>query len=85
MVGHEEDLAGVAHDGSGDAHLVVVKIDEGAVGVDARHGDDAEVHLELTDKVDGGLAGDAQVVVSNHPTGDENLKPSVLAEDGGDV
>src|SRR5690554_8238248 len=61
VIGNQIDLARVANDRLGDARFLIVELQQRTILIDTADPDDAEVHLELVDKVDGRLADNPTV------------------------
>ena len=61
VVGGKKNLAGIIDDGASDAHLPLVEVEQCPFIVDARNADDAEIHLELPNKIYGRLTDDAEI------------------------
>ena len=70
----------LADDRLRDAHLVIVEIEQRAVGIDAADADDAEIDAELADQVDRRLADDAAVAAAHDAAGDDHLEVSFSAK-----
>ena len=84
-VGHQYPLAGIGHHGLGGTHFAVVEVEQGAVVVDAVGAHDDVVHLELVDHVEGGHAGNAAILGTDHAAGDDDLEIRPAGDDAGDV
>ena len=65
VVGSKKDLVGVGDDCLSDSDFAVIEVEEGTIIVNTADSNDAEVHLELIDEVDGGLADDGEYEVES--------------------
>ena len=74
VVGHQQHIPGVFNNRLGNPHFPIVKIEQGAIVIDSGNADNAVIHLELADEVDGRLADNAAVAGADHPAGDNDLK-----------
>ncbi|VTR68901.1 hypothetical protein DESC_720279 [Desulfosarcina cetonica] len=85
VVGGQENLAGVVDDGPGGTNLAIVEVQEGPIQVNPADADNAVVHLELADEIDGRLADDPLVAVADQASGHDDLKVIVRTHNRGHV
>src|SRR5690554_6798640 len=83
VIGNQIDLTGVANDRLGNACFLIVELQQRTILIDTADPDDAEVHLELVDKVDGCLTDDATVARAHLATGNDDVKVLFTLQNGG--
>ena len=69
----------------GDFDFTRIEIAQRAVGLDAGYTDDANIDLELTDEIYGGLANDGAVATPNHAAGDDDLTLRLARQNARDI
>ena len=85
MVGDQEYLPGVAHDGLRGPYLIVVVIEQRAVLVDAADADHGVVDAELGNHVVRGLSDHATITIAYRAAGDDDAESRVCGQQQGDV
>ena len=81
LVGNQKDLAGVFDNGLGYSNFMIVKIKQRPIRVDAGNADDAEINLELADKIDCCFAGNAAITRSDCAACYNDFKTGIAAQD----
>ena len=81
LVRNQKDLSGVFDNGLSDPNLMIVKVEQGSIRVDAGNADDAEINLELADKIDGCFAGNAAITRSDSAACYNDFKTGIAAQD----
>ena len=85
MIRRQKDPAGIVDDGAGGTHLTIVEVQQRTVQIDAANTDDAVVHLELVNEIDGGLTDDAAIAAADQPPRHDHLEIGIPGKDQGHV
>ena len=80
LIGNQKDLTGVLDNGLGSPNLMIVKVEQRSIRVNAGNADDSKINFELADKIDGCFAGNAAITRPDCATCYNDFKTGIAAE-----
>jgi hypothetical protein len=80
MICDQKDFSGIFDNGLCNTNLMIVVIEQGPVDVNAGDTDNTEIDLKLTDKIDGGLAGNSAIPLSYRSACYNDIEAGIVAQ-----